>query len=202
MTQEEVAVALEPFTGKRVRKATISAAERSVAAVPERVRHFTVDDLVAYSQIFDLPIQWFLLPLPSTRKPIPGPPTAEHVRAVAGPHWSLTDRMQELSREPGLVARFDELVERDRASFGGQPGDRELDTRVKRAAKERKTKQEQRVRDLRPSVLALAAEGVSELEITRRLDLDSPTVGRILTDDRLREDQEALAAFARQRGES
>lgn len=59
-TQEQAAAELEPYLGTRWSAATMSQVERSVAG--ERIKQFSVDELVALSQAFDLPIAWFLVP--------------------------------------------------------------------------------------------------------------------------------------------
>lgn len=59
-TQERAAAELEPYLGTRWSTATMSQVERSVAG--ERIKQFSVDELVALSQAFDLPITWFLVP--------------------------------------------------------------------------------------------------------------------------------------------
>ena len=60
-TQEEAAKYLEPFLGKLWSKATFSQAERSVDS--SRIRSFTADQVVAFSQAFFLPIDWFFTPV-------------------------------------------------------------------------------------------------------------------------------------------
>lgn len=59
-TQEQAASELEPYLGTRWSAATMSQVERSVAG--ERIKQFSVDELVALSRAFDLPITWFLVP--------------------------------------------------------------------------------------------------------------------------------------------
>ncbi len=53
-TQDEAAVALEPFLGVRWSKATFSQAERSVAG--RFIRNFTADEIVAFARGFELPV--------------------------------------------------------------------------------------------------------------------------------------------------
>lgn len=60
LTQEEAAEKLEPYLGVRWSKAQFSAAERSVER--ERIKHFTADEIGAFSMAFDLPVTWFFLP--------------------------------------------------------------------------------------------------------------------------------------------
>ena len=59
-TQDQTAKALEPYLGKRWSKASMSQAERSVAG--KVTRTFDADELVAFSQTFELPVAWFLMP--------------------------------------------------------------------------------------------------------------------------------------------
>lgn len=59
-TQERAAAELEAYLGTRWSTATMSQVERSVAG--ERIKQFSVDELVALSRTFDLPITWFLVP--------------------------------------------------------------------------------------------------------------------------------------------
>src|SRR5215203_1933652 len=61
-TQEEAAERLAPFLGTRWSGATFSLVERSVDG--KRIRQFTADELFALSRAFDLPIGFFLTPLP------------------------------------------------------------------------------------------------------------------------------------------
>jgi hypothetical protein len=70
-TQEEAAVALEPYLGVRWSKATFSQAERSVAG--RFVRNFTADEIVAFARAFELPVTWFFMPPPPWAAP--GTPT-------------------------------------------------------------------------------------------------------------------------------
>jgi transcriptional regulator with XRE-family HTH domain len=71
-TQEETAEKLEIYLGERWSKATLSAAERSVAH-PERVRQFSADELVAFAATFELPVSFFLEPAPpQTTVAVPG----------------------------------------------------------------------------------------------------------------------------------
>jgi transcriptional regulator with XRE-family HTH domain len=58
LTQEQAAERLEPYLGERWSKRVFSAAERSF--VGERVRQFTVDDLIAFAAAFDFPVSFFL----------------------------------------------------------------------------------------------------------------------------------------------
>lgn len=60
MTQDEAAKLLEPYLGERWTRARWSQAERSI--VGKRVRPFSADEVAAFSQAFDLPVPWFLMP--------------------------------------------------------------------------------------------------------------------------------------------
>lgn len=66
-TQDEAAVALEPYLGVRWSKATFSQAERSVAG--RFIRNFTADEIVAFARGFELPITWFFMPPPPWAAP-------------------------------------------------------------------------------------------------------------------------------------
>lgn len=57
-TQQEAAELLEPFLGELWSKATFSTAENSTKG--RRIRQFTTDDLVAFSEAFKRPISFFL----------------------------------------------------------------------------------------------------------------------------------------------
>ncbi len=70
-TQDEAAVALEPFLGVRWSKATFSQAERSVAG--RFIRNFTADEIVAFARAFEMPVTWFFMPPPAWAGP--GMPT-------------------------------------------------------------------------------------------------------------------------------
>ena len=61
-TQEEAAVALEPYLGKRWSNASVSQAERSVAG--RFIRNFDADEIVAFARAFEVPIGWFFMPPP------------------------------------------------------------------------------------------------------------------------------------------
>ncbi len=66
-TQDEAAVALEPYLGVRWSKATFSQAERSVAG--RFIRNFTADEIVAFARGFELPVTWFFMPPPPWAAP-------------------------------------------------------------------------------------------------------------------------------------
>lgn len=59
-TQDEAAERLQPYLGARWSKASFSAAERSTEG--RRVRQFTADEIISFSQVFELPVAWFFLP--------------------------------------------------------------------------------------------------------------------------------------------
>ena len=61
LTQAEAGAALEPYLGVAWTAANFGKAERSYRRGAP-VRHFTVDELVAFAYAFELPIVWFLLP--------------------------------------------------------------------------------------------------------------------------------------------
>lgn len=60
MTQEELGVLLEAFTGRPWSKATVSAAERSWDG--KRIRQFDADELLALSEALEVPLAGLLLP--------------------------------------------------------------------------------------------------------------------------------------------
>lgn len=60
-TQEEAAEKLAPHLGEKWSAASYSLAERSTER-PERVRHFSADDITAFCLTFELPILWFFFP--------------------------------------------------------------------------------------------------------------------------------------------
>lgn len=60
LTQEQAAVELEKYLGRRWSKASFSAAERS--AEDGRVRVFDANELLAFSRVFDESIGWFFTP--------------------------------------------------------------------------------------------------------------------------------------------
>lgn len=64
-SQEEAAERLEAYLGERWSRTTFSAAEEGTIS-GRRVRQFTADHLIAFSQAFNVPVLWFLLP-PSER---------------------------------------------------------------------------------------------------------------------------------------
>lgn len=63
-TQEEAARELAPYLGQVLPKASISAIERVLDR--DRRRVFNAQELVAFCLGFDLPIWWFLLPVPGS----------------------------------------------------------------------------------------------------------------------------------------
>lgn len=60
LTQEEAGQRIAAHLGEPWHKATWSAAERSVAG--ERIRNFDADEILAFAQLFDVPVAWFFLP--------------------------------------------------------------------------------------------------------------------------------------------
>ena len=79
-TQDQAAVALEPYLGVRWSKASVSQAERSVAG--GFVRNFTADEIVAFARAFEMPVTWFFMPpAPWAR---PGMPTKLDVPDAPG----------------------------------------------------------------------------------------------------------------------
>jgi transcriptional regulator with XRE-family HTH domain len=65
-TQDDLADRLEPYVGARFTQASISGIERAVDG--ERRRNFDAQELLMYSEVFDLPIIWFLLPPPDDHR--------------------------------------------------------------------------------------------------------------------------------------
>src|SRR3954447_14604982 len=61
-TQEQASAAIAPYLGTRLSNASFSSIERSIGGT--RVKHFSADELIAFSRGFDLPIGWFFLPPP------------------------------------------------------------------------------------------------------------------------------------------
>jgi hypothetical protein len=60
LTQDEAALALEPFLGQRLPQASISAIERAYGG--DRRREFDAQEILAFAAAFDLPLMWFFLP--------------------------------------------------------------------------------------------------------------------------------------------
>ncbi len=60
LSQEQAVERLAPYLGERWSKAVYSAAERSYHG--KRVRHFTADDLAAFSLAFSVPVWFFYVP--------------------------------------------------------------------------------------------------------------------------------------------
>src|SRR3954471_4419812 len=77
LTQDQAAELLEPYLGTRWKKASFSAAERSISS--DRIREFTADEILAFAKAFDLPVTWFFLP----------PDAADHDRFDEGSHASV-----------------------------------------------------------------------------------------------------------------
>lgn len=57
-TQGEAVVHLGQHLSKPWSAASYSLAERSVQR-PDRIRHFSADEIVAFSRTFDRPVEWF-----------------------------------------------------------------------------------------------------------------------------------------------
>lgn len=120
MTQEKAAVALEPYLGTRWSKASFSAAEAG-SLKGDKIRQFGADDLLAFSQAFDLPIAWFFVP-PVTwedqRVRIKRPEAGEGAALTPAAVIDLVfDRPQELTDLlAGTLARIpeDERTQRQR----------------------------------------------------------------------------------------
>jgi transcriptional regulator with XRE-family HTH domain len=66
-TQDQAAVAMEPYLGVRWSKASVSQAERSVAG--GFVRNFTADEIVAFARTYEVPVTWFFMPPPPVAAP-------------------------------------------------------------------------------------------------------------------------------------
>jgi len=62
-TQEDAARRLQPYLGQRWSRASFSAAERSVEH-PDKQKQFSADELVALAATFELPVSFFLNPIP------------------------------------------------------------------------------------------------------------------------------------------
>ena len=104
MGQEQAGQEIAQYIGKPWSKANWSAAEKSLNAPPERVRRFTILEVVAFCQLFRLPIAFFLFPPPERDAPSLGAPKAEYLHLVADqlapndlqPSEHMQDRMLEL----------------------------------------------------------------------------------------------------------
>lgn len=125
LTQEQVAALLARTLGEQWSVATYSAAERSVAG--QRVRRFTVEELQAFCDAFDLPIAFFLTPPPGTEKVfVRGADEGldvERLAEIAGtPSKRHADRIDDLKRRQLTALGFD-VQEQDNwitADYKGQ----------------------------------------------------------------------------------
>ncbi len=59
-TQEEAGRRLAPHLGHTMGRASMSVAEKS--AEGGKVRHFDADEIAIFARVFDLSIEWFLVP--------------------------------------------------------------------------------------------------------------------------------------------
>ncbi len=98
-TQAEAGQRLEQFLGRRWSQASWSAAERAVDN--KRERNFDADELLAFSQMFKLPVAWFFLP-PGREGPDFGR-TTQIVFTAA--QWGSVEGTEDYSR------RFAELLD-------------------------------------------------------------------------------------------
>ena len=99
LTQEEAALALEPFLGQRLLQAGISALERSYGG--DKRREFDAQEILAFACAFDLPLLWFLLPPPQDTRRLQG--TSDHVHELYTLALGREDQLEE------LYERFREL---------------------------------------------------------------------------------------------
>lgn len=76
-TQTQAAEKLEPYLGALWSQATVSDVEQAGRPTPRRTREFDVEELVAFSLAFGLPIGWFFLP-PDWRTATKGVVTLGH----------------------------------------------------------------------------------------------------------------------------
>jgi transcriptional regulator with XRE-family HTH domain len=99
LTQDEAAVALEPFLGQRLPQASISALERSYGG--DKRREFDAQEILAFACAFDVPLLWFLLPPPDDTRRLQG--TSDHVHELYTLALGREDQVEE------LYGRFREL---------------------------------------------------------------------------------------------
>jgi hypothetical protein len=122
-TQEEAAIALEPFLGTRLRQAAVSSIEGAYGG--DRRREFDAQELLAFACGFDLPLIWFLLPPPDDHRNLQG--TAEMVSELyllaLGRNDQL-DLLRDRFRELGHAAPNDDDTILEHV-YGG-PTDRTL----------------------------------------------------------------------------
>jgi transcriptional regulator with XRE-family HTH domain len=130
LTQDEAAVALEPFLGQRLPQASISALERSYGG--DKRREFDAQEILAFACAFDVPLLWFLLPPPDDTRRLQG--TSDHVHELYTLALGREDQVEE------LYGRFRELGmpeptaddETAAAVFGGPTARTLLDYRHRR----------------------------------------------------------------------
>ena len=99
LTQDEAAVALEPFLGQRLTQASISALERSYGG--DKRREFDAQEILAFTCAFDVPLMWFFLPPPQDARRLQG--TSDRVNELYTLALGREDQLDE------LYARFREL---------------------------------------------------------------------------------------------
>ena len=99
LTQDEAAVALEPFLGQRLTQASISALERSYGG--DKRREFDAQEILAFTCAFDVPLMWFFLPPPQDARRLQG--TSDRVTELYTLALGREDQLDE------LYARFREL---------------------------------------------------------------------------------------------
>lgn len=103
LTQDEAAVALEPFLGQRLPQASISALERSYGG--DKRREFDAQEILAFACAFDVPLLWFLLPPADDTRRLQG--TSDHVHELYTLALGREDQLEE------LYGRFRELGMRE-----------------------------------------------------------------------------------------
>lgn len=99
LTQDEAAVALEPFLGQRLPQASISALERSYGG--DKRREFDAQEILAFACAFDVPLLWFFLPPVEDTRRLQG--TSGHVHELYALALGREDQLEE------LYERFREL---------------------------------------------------------------------------------------------
>lgn len=115
-TQEEATEALVPFLGIKWSKATYSQAERSFFD-SKRIRHFSADELHAFSRAFRVPVLWFFLPPPSApEEEVPPIINLEQAAADGESSAALLGRMFD-------EAALDQLHERLKELYRALPDD-------------------------------------------------------------------------------
>lgn len=116
-TQDETAAELEPYLGQKLKKASISAIERSVES--DRRRVFTAQEILAFSLGFKWPIIWFFMPpklahgLPDTLEGYGGPVTDLWALTIGFQDWQIRDlehRLNTLADNDDTWGSFAERV--------------------------------------------------------------------------------------------